>query len=106
MIAKKITVGLLLLCALNGCAQNTVLLGPLYTLGTTGNSLQAGLSYGSNHVVTKMTGKTAGENIEEILQPKTRDSELRKLLKKRIIETRKKLSFKKINTQFNQKNKN
>jgi hypothetical protein len=104
MFIKKIIMGIFLLSLLNGCAQNTAFLGPLYTLGTTGNSLQAGISYGSNQIVSKVTGKTAGENIQEILQPKTNDSELRKLLKKRITQTRKKLDFKKINTLPNNKN--
>ena len=104
MVIKKIITGIFLLVFLSGCAQNSAFLGSLYTLGTTGNSLQAGISYGSNQAVSKITGKTTSENIKEILQPKTKDSELRKLLKKRIIQTRKKLNFNNINTQSNHNN--
>ena len=40
--------------------------GPAYTLTSTGNVLQAGLSYGSNEMITMYTGKTPIENIKEI----------------------------------------
>tara|TARA_B100000780_G_C20979713_1_gene391413 strand:+ start:364 stop:675 length:312 start_codon:yes stop_codon:yes gene_type:complete len=93
---KKILLNFFLISALAGCAQNTALLGPLYTYGSTGSSLQAGLSYGSNEAITRFTGKSATKNIEEILQPNKRDRALRKLLKKRIIETRKKLNLVKV----------
>ena len=78
---------------LNGCAQNTALLGPAYTLGTSGNVFQAGLTYSSNQAITSLTGKSPGENIKEILAPKKKDSELKKLVKKQIKETRKKLNL-------------
>ena len=93
MFLNKIIIGLFLISFLNGCAQSTSLLGPVYTYGTTGNTLQAGLTYGSNKMVTSLTGKTTGENVEKIFQPKTSDSEFQKMVKKRIIETRKKLNL-------------
>ena len=62
---KKIYI---LLILLNGCVQNTALLGPAYTLSTTGNALQAGLSYGTTYTVKKITGKTPSENAEIILK--------------------------------------
>ena len=73
--------------------QNTALLGPMYTLSSTGNVFQAGLSYGSNKAVTSITGKTPGENIKNLLQPKDEDSDFEKLIKKRIKETRKKMNL-------------
>ena len=42
------------------------MLGPAYTFTTTGNIAQAGLSYGSDKLITSYTGKTPIENIEEI----------------------------------------
>ena len=75
---------------MSGCAQNTALLGPIYTFGSTGNIYQAGLTYGSNKMVTNLTGKTTGQNVKKIFQPKASDSEFRKMIKERIIETRKK----------------
>ena len=43
------------------------LLGPAYTLTSTGNIYHAGLSYGANHAVKKTTGKSAAENIKNII---------------------------------------
>ena len=77
----------------NGCVQNTAFLGPLYTLGSTGNIAQSGFSYASGKTVTSLTGKSPGENIKEILVPKKKDSEFKKLVKKQIEETRKKINL-------------
>ncbi|MDC0396382.1 hypothetical protein OAM18_05270 [Candidatus Pelagibacter sp.] len=93
MFLNKIIIGLFLISFLNGCVQSTSFLGPVYTYGATGNTLQAGLTYGSNKMVTSLTGKTAGQNVKKILKPKTSDSEFQKMVKKRIIETRKKLNL-------------
>ena len=93
MILKKTFIGIFLLGLLSGCAQNTALLGPMYTFGTTGNVYQAGLSYGGDKAVMKVTGKSTGENIKEILVVKEKDSEFQSLAKKRITETRKKLNL-------------
>tara|TARA_Y100000741_G_scaffold342921_2_gene306319 strand:+ start:330 stop:656 length:327 start_codon:yes stop_codon:yes gene_type:complete len=105
-LKKVVSVGVLLIL-LSGCAQNTAsLLGPAYTLGTTGNAFQAGLSYGSDKAVTKITGKSLSKNVEELLKKKTKDQkiqdqeslkknkELQELLKIRITEARKKLNLK------------
>ena len=81
MIQKKIIFGLLTLSFLGGCASPTAMLGPAYTLTSTGNVLQAGLSYGSNEMITMYTGKTPIENVKEIasnqknIQKQTLESE-------------------------------
>ena len=67
MILKKIFSGLFFICLLNGCVQSTALLGPAYTLVSTGNMYHAGLSYGSNQAIRKVTGKTTTENIKSFL---------------------------------------
>ena len=67
MILKKIITGLFLLFFLNGCVQSAALLGPAYTLVSTGNIYQAGLSYGSNQAVKKITGKSTTENIKSFV---------------------------------------
>ena len=67
MILKKIIAGLFFLFLLNGCVQSAALLGPAYTLTSTGNVFQAGLSYGSNHAVKKITGKSTTENIKSFV---------------------------------------
>ena len=93
MIINKIILRLSLVTFLNGCAQSTALLGPIYTFGTTGSAHQAGFSYGSNKVITTLTGKSSLENVEDLLKEKKKDSDLRKLVKKQIKETRKKLNL-------------
>ena len=56
------------------------MLGPAYTLTSTGSGIQAGLNYGSNHLITMYTGRTPIENLKEIsttenIQKKTLESE-------------------------------
>ena len=75
MILKKISAGLFLLFFLNGCLQSTALLGPAYTLASSGNIYQAGLSYGSNQAVKKITGKTPTENIQSLVDNKKKKIE-------------------------------
>ena len=66
VIRKKFILGFLTISLLGGCATPTAMLGPAYTLTSSGNVLQAGLSYGSNEMITMYTGKTPLENIQEI----------------------------------------
>ena len=82
MIHKKIIFGLLILGFLAGCTAPTAMLGPAYTLTSTGSIYQASLSYGSNQMITMYTGKTPIENVKEIslnqeknIQKKTLESE-------------------------------
>ena len=96
MILKKIISGFFLLCFLNGCVQSTALLGPAYTLASTGNIYQAGLSYGSNQAVKKITGKSPTENIQSLvdnkkikIEEKEKQDEFFALVKSRIEKTSK-----------------
>ena len=66
MINKKIIFGLFILNLLAGCASPGAMLGPAYTMSSSGNTLQAGLSYGSNKLITQYTGKTPIENLKDI----------------------------------------
>ena len=70
MILKKIIAGLLLLFFLNGCMQSAALLGPAYTLASSGNIFHTGLSYGSSQAVKKITGKSPTENIKDLIDSK------------------------------------
>ncbi len=92
MIIKKFLFGAFCLIFLNGCAQNTALLGPVYTFGSSGGSIShAGLSYGSEKMIIKMTGKSTGENIKEFYNQKKKEKEFTYLVKQRFKETRKKI---------------
>ena len=66
MINKKIILGLFAISFLGACTTPTAMLGPAYTLTSTGNVVQAGFSYGSSELVKAYTGKTPLENIQSI----------------------------------------
>jgi|TARA_B110001452_G_scaffold62632_1_gene49315 hypothetical protein len=96
MFIKKLVIVIFFLVLLNGCAQNTALLGPVITAASTGSVYQAGLSYSSGKIINKMTGRTTGENIKVLLNSpdKTSNSEdeyneFQLLIEKRIAKTRK-----------------
>ena len=93
MIFKKIIVGIFFISVLGGCTQNVALLGPAYTLATSGNVYHAGFTYSGNEVITRTTGKSAAQNLKEALVIKKKDTEFQKLVKKNIKETRKKLNL-------------
>ena len=93
MALKKTIIGIFLLNLLCGCAQNAALLGPAYTLATSGNVYHAGLTYGGNEMITKTTGKSVAENFKEVLTPKKEDTEFEKLVKRNIEKTRRKLKL-------------
>ena len=97
MINKKIILGLFIITLLEGCSSPTAMLGPVYTLSSTGSGLQAGINYGSNELITMYTGKTPIENIIEItssdhdenIHKKTLESnDFQILLKSRITKTK------------------
>jgi hypothetical protein len=73
---KQIVIGTIFVIFFNGCVQNTVFLGPILTGATTGSVAQAGLSYGSNKVVTTLTGKSTEENIKVLLITKKEEAML------------------------------
>ena len=96
MILKKIIAGLFLLFFLNGCVQSAALLGPAYTMASTGNIYHAGLSYGSNQAVKNITGKSTTENIKSLVdnkkikvEEKENQEEFFALVKSRIEKTSK-----------------
>ena len=96
MILKKIIAGLFLLFFFFFFVQSAALLGPAYTLASTGNIYQAGLSYGSNQAVKKITGKSPTENIQSLvdnkkikIEEKEKQDEFFALVKSRVEKTSK-----------------
>ena len=67
MSNKKTIFGFFILNFLGACTSPTAMLGPAYTLSSTGNIFQASLSYGSNELVKSYTGKTNIENFRDII---------------------------------------
>ena len=96
MINKKIIFGLLVFSVLGACTSPSAMLGPAYTLSSSGSVFQAGFSYGSNQLITTYTGKTPIENLKKInvdkkktrtnIQKKTLESEDFYILVKKKIE--------------------
>ena len=76
MILKKMIIGFFCLNFLNGCVQNVAFLGPALTGASTGSLYQATLSYGSDKVVKKITGKTTTENIISIVSQNKDEKEV------------------------------
>ena len=100
MIHKKIFIGLFFLGFLSACGAPTAMLGPAYTLTSTGSWTQAGMTYGSNELITNYTGKTPIENIEELtsnkknIQKKTlKSDDFHQLVKNRFEKTREKINL-------------
>ena len=101
MINKKIFFGLFVISLLTNCSSPTAMLGPVYTLSSTGSGLQAGVNYGSNQLITMYTGNTPIENLKKIsvdqkkdeinVQKKTLESEDFYFLVKKRIETTNKI---------------
>ena len=101
MTKKKIILGFFILSFLGGCSSPTAMLGPAYTLSSSGNVLQAGINYGSNELITMYTGKTPIENLQKInvnqnnksvnIQRKTLESEDFYFLVRQKIEKNKKI---------------
>ena len=81
VIHKKIIIISLTASFIAGCTSPSAMLGPAYTLSSTGNTFQTALSYGSNELITAYTGKTPIENVKEVtlgeknIQKQTLESE-------------------------------
>ena len=84
MINKRIIFGLFVVSFLGACAAPTAMIGPAYTLSSSGNIIQAGLSYGTDRMITTYTGKTPIENFKEIKFIKQKKS---KNIKKETLES-------------------
>jgi len=84
---KKIIVIIISFVFLGACAQSTVFLGPAISVGSTGNVMQAGFSYGTNMVVKQTTGLVPGEHVSLYIKEKKQE----KKLKERDAEIRKEM---------------
>ena len=65
---RNLSLYVILLVALNGCIQTTAsFIGPAYTVASTGNVYQAGLSVTLNQALVHTTGEDAVEHVTRIL---------------------------------------
>ena len=104
MEVKKILFGFIILNFLAACAGPTAMIGPAYTLSSSGNIYQAALSYSSGSAVSKYTGKTPIQNLKKFsnsankktknIKKQTLESDdFHKLVKRKIGKTRDILKF-------------
>ena len=70
----KVITTIFFLLFLNGCAQSTAFLGPIFTGASTGSAYQAGLSYGTGKIVKKITKKNPTENFKNFLETVKKNS--------------------------------
>ena len=99
MINKKVILGLFIFSFLGACTSPSAMLGPAYTLTSTGNIYQSSLTYGSSEMITRYTGKTPIENLQKISLKRNNIKNIKKetlesedffvLVKNRIEETNK-----------------
>ena len=73
MVIKKIFVGVFILVVMSGCAQNVALLGPAYSIASTGNVSQALISQSVNSSVKYTTGKNVSEHVTSSLSQEIKD---------------------------------
>ena len=73
MVIKKIFVGVFILVVMSGCAQNVALLGPAYSIASTGNVHQALISQSINSGVKYKTGKNVSEHVTSSLSQEIKD---------------------------------
>ena len=66
---------------LTGCIQSTALLGPGFTIATTGNIMQAGFQYGANSAIKKETGKDALTHLKNAEEEEQDNQKLEKKIK-------------------------
>ena len=95
---KKIITFFFVLLILNGCTQYSSLVGPSYTVATSGNIYQASMAYTSGSIIEKKTGKNTYENINYFLKKlddsKKINQELSRLVENQINKTREKINNK------------
>ena len=105
---KKIAFILMSVVLLTGCVQSTAFIGPAITVAVTGNIVQGGLTYGTNEVFKKETGKDTIQYVSSLLEPEdknllepedkkvTINEDLAALVENSIKKTRQKLLQKKV----------
>ena len=84
---KKIYLLVLISIFLSGCIQSTALLGPGFTIATTGNVMQAGFQYGAHKAIKNETGKDAFTHLKDAVEEEKDNQKLTKKIKIIVINT-------------------
>ena len=76
---RKFSLYVILLVTLNGCIHSAAsFIGPAYTVASTGNVYQAGLSVTINQALVHTTGKDAVEHVTKILDNQDEKKDIKK----------------------------
>ena len=82
--------------SLSGCIQSTALLGPGFTIATTGNIMQAGFQYGAHTAIKNETGKDVLTHLKDVVEEeqenKKLESKIKEIATTTIEKVKKKLS--------------
>ena len=77
--------------SLSGCIQSTALLGPVVTIATTGNVMQAGFQYGAHTAIKNETGKDVITHLKDVVEEEQDNKKLKLTIKDIAKNTFKKL---------------
>ena len=67
--------------SLSGCIQSTALLGPGFTIATTGNIMQAGFQYGAHTAIKNETGKDVLTHFKDVVEEEQDNKKIERTIK-------------------------
>ena len=67
--------------SLSGCIKSTALLGPVVTIATTGNVMQAGFQYGAHTAIKNETGKDVITHLKDVVEEEQDNKKLELTIK-------------------------
>tara|TARA_B100000131_G_C18103561_1_gene606928 strand:+ start:214 stop:552 length:339 start_codon:yes stop_codon:yes gene_type:complete len=82
MKVKNIFLFLIFFLLISGCFQSTAMVGPAFTLVSTGNIAQAGFTYTANKAIEDETGMSPTEHLINTIEEKQAKYEEKKNIKK------------------------
>tara|TARA_B000000532_G_C18842759_1_gene395739 strand:- start:307 stop:624 length:318 start_codon:yes stop_codon:yes gene_type:complete len=102
---NKIFIYIIAFVALSGCVQSTAMVGPAFTMASTGNFTQAGLSYFTNRAVEEETGMNTVSFVSKKIEEKHSENKLKRefktLVETNFEKTRQKLKLQDQTNTFN-----
>ena len=83
----KIYFLIVIFISLSGCIQSTALLGPGFTIATTGNIMQAGFQYGAHTAIKNETGKDVLTHLKDVAEEEQDNKKLELKIKEIVTNT-------------------
>ena len=102
---NRIFIYIIAVVVLSGCVQSTAMVGPVFTMASTGNVSQAGLTFFTNKAVEEETGMDTVSFVSKKIEEKKSKTKLKrkfnKLVKNNFEKTRQKLILQDQSNTFN-----